>query len=87
MNNSAYPILCGGTFLTQILLSRKPTVARRQRTKGQTDIFREPDVLFDLVQIVNPDYKRPAGDTFRTYTTNYKKCAKTTPEDLKFEEL
>lgn len=85
MNNSAYPILCGGTFLTQILLSRKPTVARRQRTQGQTDIFREPDVLFDLVQIVNPDYKRPAGDTFRTYTTNYKKCAKTTPEDLKFE--
>jgi len=85
VNNSAYPILCGGTFLTQILLSRKPTVARRQRTQGQTDIFREPDVLFDLVQIVNPDYKRPAGDTFRTYTTNYKKCAKTTPEDLKFE--
>ncbi len=85
MNNSAYPVLCGGTFFTQILQSRKPTATRRQRTQGQTDIFREPDVLFGLVQIVNPDYIRPAGDTFRTYTTNYKKCAETTPDDLKFE--
>ncbi len=85
MNNSAYPVLCGGTFFTQILQSRKPTTSRRQRTQGQTDIFKEPDVLFGLVQIVNPDYQRPAGDTFRTYTTNYKKCAKTTPNDLKFD--
>ena len=85
MNNPTYPVLCGGTFLTQILLSRKPTASRRQRIKGCTDIFREPDVLFALVQIVNPDYPRPAGDTFKTYTTNYKKCAETTPADLKFE--
>ena len=86
MTNSSYPVLCGGTFLTQILQSRKPTATRRQRTQGQTDIFREPDVLFGLVQIVNPDYIRPAGDTFRTYTTNYKKCAEATPDDLKFDD-
>ena len=85
MTNTTYPFLCGGTFLTQILQSRKPTASRRQRTHGATDIFREPDVLFELVKLVQPDYIRPAGDTFRTYTTNYKKCADYTPDDLKFE--
>ena len=82
--NTTYPVLCGGTFLTQILQSRKPTASRRQRTHGATDSFREPDVLFGLVKLVQPDYIRPAGDTFRTYTTNYKKCAEYTPDDLKF---
>lgn len=85
MTDVGHPVLCGGTFLTQILLSRKPTASRRQRTQGSTDIFREPDVLFGLVKIVQPDYIRPAGTTFRTYTTNYKKCVKDTPNDLRFE--
>lgn len=85
MTNAAFPVLCGGTFLTLILQSRKPTASRRQRIKGVTDIFREPDVLFELVRLVQPDYIRPAGDTFNTYTTNYKKCADYTPDDLKFE--
>ena len=84
MTNAAFPVLCGGTFLTLILQSRKPTASRRQRIKGVTDIFREPDVLFELVRLVQPDYIRPAGDTFNTYTTNYKKCADYTPDDLKF---
>ena len=85
MTNTAFPVLCGGTFLTLLLQSRKPTASRRQRIKGVTDIFREPDVLFELVRLVQPDYIRPAGDTFNTYTTNYKKCADYTPDDLKFE--
>ena len=85
MTEVGHPVLCGGTFLTQILLSRKQTATRRQRTQGVTDIFREPDVLCELVKIVQPDYIRPAGATFKTYTTNYKKCANYTPDDLKFE--
>jgi hypothetical protein len=85
VENKVSLTLCGGTLLTQILQSRKPTASRRQRTQGATDIFREPDVLFGLMELVQPDYLRPAGDTFRTYTTNYKKCAATTPDDLKFE--
>ena len=86
MTKVGHPVLCGGTFLTQILLSRKQTATRRQRSQGVTDSFREPDVLFELVKIVQPDYLRPAGDTFRTYTTNFKKCAEYTPDDLKFEK-
>lgn len=85
MTNYAYPVLCGGTFLTQILQSRKPTASHRQRTQGVTDSFLELDVLFELVKLVQPDYIKPAGGTFNTYTTNYKKCADHTPDDLKFE--
>jgi hypothetical protein len=84
VTDAAHPVLCGGTFLTLILQSRKPTASRRQRTQEETDIFREPDVLFELIKIVQPDYIRPAGNTFRTYTTNYKKCSGYTPDDLKF---
>ncbi|MBW8382052.1 MAG: hypothetical protein K0M69_05970, partial [Youngiibacter sp.] len=79
------PVLCGGTFLTQILLSRKPTTSRRQRTQGISDTFGEPDVLFGLIRLVQPDYIRPAGDTFRTYTSKYKKCDGYTPDALKFD--
>lgn len=85
MTDITYPVLCGGTFLVQILLSRRPTASRRQRTQGTTDIFSEPDVLYELVKLVQPDYIRPAGSTFKTYTTNYKKCTENTPNDLKFE--
>ena len=86
MANNDHPVLCGGTFLALILQSRKPTATRRQRTKGVSDTFREPDVLLGLVRIVQPDYIKPAGNTFGTYTTNYKKCAIYTPDDLKFDD-
>ena len=85
MNYPAHPVLCGGTFLTQLLQSKKRTASHRERIQGKTDSFKEPDVLFGLVQIVNPDYILPAGDTFKTYTSNYKNCAKNTPNDLKFD--
>lgn len=85
MTKNVNPVLCGGTFLTQILLSRKPTTSRRQRTQGISDTFGEPDVLFGLIRLVQPDYIRPAGDTFRTYTSKYKKCDGYTPDALKFD--
>jgi hypothetical protein len=85
VTNITHPVLCGGTFLTLILQSRKPTASRRERTQGTLDIFREPDVLFGLIKIVQPDYIRPAGNTFKTYTTYYKRCTEHTPNDLKFE--
>jgi hypothetical protein len=72
VTKNANQVLCGGTFLTQILLCRKPTTSRRQRTQGISYTFGEPDVLFGLIRLVQPDYIRPAGDTFRTYTSKYK---------------
>lgn len=85
MTKNANQVLCGGTFLTQILLSRKPTTSRRQRTQGISDTFGEPDVLFGLIRLVQPDYIRPAGDTFKTYTSKYKKCDEYTPDALKLD--
>jgi hypothetical protein len=51
--------LCGGTFFTQLQLSRKPSVSQRQRTQGETDVFHNEDGLFALLQIVQPDAVKP----------------------------
>lgn len=85
MANSGIPRLCGGTFFTQLLLSRKPTVSQRLRTQGETDVFHNEDVLFALLQIIQPDAIKPTGNSFETYTTNFKKCDGSIGEDLKFE--
>ena len=85
MVNNGVPRLCGGTFFTQLLLSRKPTVSQRQRTQGETDVFHNEDVLFALLQIIQPDAVKPTGNSFETYTTNFKKCGGSIGEDLKFE--
>ena len=85
MTKNDIPRLCGGTFFTQILRSRKNTVSQRQRTQGKTDVFHNEDVLFALLQIVQPDAIKPTGNSFETYTTNYKKCDGSIGEDLKFE--
>ena len=50
MTNNEVSRLCGGTFFTQLLRSRKPTVTQRQRTQGETDVFHNEDVLFALLQ-------------------------------------
>ena len=85
MTNNEVPRLCGGTFFTQLLLSRKPTVSQRQRTQRMTDVFHNEDVLFGLLQIVNPDAIKPTGNSFETYTTNYKKCDGSIGDDLQFD--
>ena len=84
MSKTEIPRLCGGTFFTQLLLSRKPTVTQRQRTKGETDVFHNEDVLFALLKIVYPESIKPAGTSFETYTTNFKKCDGSIGDDLKF---
>lgn len=86
MTNTAHPILCGGTFFIQILESKRTTATRRQRTQSVFDAFHEQDVLLGLVKIVQPDYLKPAGDTFKTYTTYFKRCAENTPQDLQFAD-
>jgi hypothetical protein len=85
VTNTTQSVLCGGTFLAQILQSRRPTATRRQRTRGVSDAFHEQDVLLGLVQLVQPDYIKPAGDTFKTYTTYFKRCGDNTPLELQFE--
>ena len=86
MVKRTHPVLCGGTFLSLVLESRKPSASRRQRTQGQTDAFLESDVFASLIKIVWPDYPIPAGETFKTYTTNYKQCKDYTPRDLQFDD-
>jgi hypothetical protein len=86
MSNDVIPRLCGGTFFTQILESRKETKTRRARTQGESDVIHNKDVLFALLQIIQPDAYRPGGTTFETYTARFKTCAGEIGSDLKFKD-
>ena len=85
MDKKHTSVLCGGTFLTLLIEARKATVTRRNRTEGKSDAFTEADILSELVEIANPDFVKPMGDTFKTYTSNYKRCKTTHSADLNFE--
>lgn len=81
--NSNY-FLCGGTFLTLILQSRKPTKSRAERVKKQVESFCEQDVLLSLINIVNPEYLRLQGNSFKTITSDFKNCKIDAPEQWEF---
>jgi hypothetical protein len=85
MNNSAVPRLCGGTFFTLILQSQKNTGSKRERIQGKNAAFVNSDVLFTLLQIVQPDAAMPVGTSFDSYTTHYKNCKGSIGEDLAFD--
>jgi len=84
MQNTNIPRLVGGTFFTQILLSKKPSGNSRDRTQGRTDSFRNEDVLFALLKIVDPEAFKQST-SFETYTSAFKNCKGDAGEDLEFK--
>ena len=82
MPNNNTSALCGGTFLSLILESRKPTKTKREHVKGQTDSFRDSDVFESLIHIAHPDELIPA--TCATDTTDYRYCKRNLTSYLLF---
>ena len=66
-----YPYLCGGTYFTLILQSR-----RRRADGGK---YSEPDVFAGLLKIVDPYFEKPKGDSFGKTVSRYKNCSKRQP--------
>lgn len=71
MKEHTNPVLCGGTYFTLILQAKKHD--------NNNDKILEGDVLKGLINIINPDYKKLEGNTFRTLTSQYKSCSKKLP--------
>ena len=86
MNNPAYPVLCGGTFLTQLLQSRKRTASHRQRNTGKKQIVSKSRMYCSGLfrSSILTIYCLPVIRSRHTPAT-YKNCAKNTPDDLKFD--
>lgn len=69
-----YPRLCGGTFFTLLLQALKQRTKARQHIAGERDNLSETDVLLGLVRVIYPEFMKPTGSTFKTNTSDYKKC-------------
>lgn len=80
-------VLCGGTFLVLLLRTRKQRVAARRNAEGIRDGLSEHEVFEALIKIAFPNFVAPAGNSFKTYTSNYKKCRLSSNEYLPFENV
>lgn len=80
------PYLCGGTFFRLLRNAEKPTMSRRERIKGKSDAIHDEDVLMALLRFVHPSVREGAGESFKTYTSRFKNCAKDIGKELKFED-
>lgn len=66
--------LCGGTFLV-LLFEAKKKGRRTQYGQGRpSNNMSNADLFARLVMTVNPDFKKPSGRSFDTFTTEYKMC-------------
>ena len=75
MTKSDYPRLCGGTFMTLLLLDLKQRIGVRQHYRGESDGLSDQDVLIGLMTVIKPEYERPGKkDSFKGKANKYKSC-------------
>lgn len=86
MNKTFIPYLCGGTFFRLLRNAEKPTMSRRERTKGKSDVIHDKDVLMALLQFAHPSVEEGAGNSFKTYTSHFKNCAGNIGKELEFKD-
>ena len=80
-----YPRLCGGTFFTLLLQAIKQRTKARQRIAGERDGLSETDLLIGLIRVAYPEYKVTSNSSFKTNTSDYKKCKVSTSSYLPFD--
>lgn len=73
MIKADYPVLCGGTFFTLVLLARKPGTSSRGHTNGEKNNFKEKDVLRALAKIAIPELE---NDISPSGCSEFKSCKK-----------
>lgn len=69
--------LCGGTFFTLLLHTRKQRMGVREHYLGKSDGLSDPAVLLGLSKIVAPEWQDPpsgADKTVKANTSRYKSC-------------
>lgn len=59
MGGNDYPVLCGGTFFTLLLLAKKQSPKARERLAGKENEFSEPNILIGLLKVCYPEYIGP----------------------------
>lgn len=81
------PYLCGGTFLTQVLRVTERTTKPTDRLNGKKEDIHDQDVfrrLLSVYRLVN--LPAPAGDTQKTYASDFKQCKDSKAAYTKFTD-
>lgn len=75
MANNTYPVLCGGTFFTLVLVAKREGPDKRSQYAGKLSEFSQPEALAGLGRVVYPEYT-PSGNTKvrSTNATAYRSC-------------
>lgn len=86
MGKTFIPYLCGGTFFRLLRNAEKPTMSRRERVKGKSNVIHDKDVLMALLRMVHPSVEEGEGNSFKTYTSRFRKCHGNIGQELRFED-
>ncbi len=81
-----YPRLCGGVFFTLLLKARRSHRKARDSYNGQSDGLSNVNILKALIRTFYPDYPDPYDQTFKTNTSEYKKCVTSSGAYLPFNK-
>lgn len=85
MSNADVPRLCGGTFLTQLLKTKKPSSrSKAEGLSGEKDSVNNQRVLEALIHIFYPEFTITCDDTFKTDVSAYLACDKAQGTNLPF---
>lgn len=74
MAKNDYPRLCAGTYFTLVLQCLKQRAKAREHYKGESDGLTDPEVLIGLIQVINPDYRKPQKGALKGKTNDFKSC-------------
>lgn len=77
MTNKEKFRLCGGTFFTLLLRTRKQRMGVREHYKGMSDGMADPVLLMALAEIAIPNYRVPDTSmmgTVKSAASRYKSC-------------
>lgn len=72
--DSKFPIVCGGTFLTLILMAKTPVATSHQRMKRVSHKNSDDDIFQTLIQVAFPEFEVENTNSYHSTLNNYKKC-------------
>lgn len=84
MASQIVPYLCGGVFITQLMNARKQRFSVRDHYAGRGDGLSDPETMEAFIKVMSPDFRMPAGGTFKENTSAYKNCRKNHGAHLPF---
>lgn len=87
MAQSNIPFLCGGTFFAQLVKVKKRTTASSDYLNGQKESLSEPELFRRLISVYQLSDFNSAGNTLKTYASDFKKCNKNHDSFIKFSDF